>query len=438
MARRPKKRAVSSEPFETAVTALGAQGDGLAENEATDGTRLFIPYTVPGDRVRARRTAVDRAEPLDWLTLGPRRQTPPCPHFGPGKCGGCAVQHLDDAFYAEWKARIAADTLARAGLAGFELAPLRRTAPRERRRAEFVARVSRGEVTVGFHARGSHDIVAIGPCPILVPALERVLGPLREFLSAALAEPSVLDILATALDSGLELVFTGAAPPDRARREACARFAEQHDLTRIAWRRAKTDSPETIIQRRPLRIQFGDIPVDLPAAAFLQASAAGERAIVEVVRTATGTARRLADLYAGSGAIALALADGKRRIHAVEAAKEMIEALDLAARRAGFGGPISVERRDLVRRPLIGEELAAFDAVVFDPPREGAAAQAVALADSKVPVVIGVSCNPATFARDAQILVRGGYRLTAVTPIDQFLWSPHLELVGEFRRGRQR
>jgi len=271
-----------------------------------------------------------------------------------------------------------------------------------------------------------------------VPALEQLLAPLRAFLAAAFDRPATLDILATALVSGVELVFTHADAPNRALREAIAGFAEQHNLARIAWRRRKTESAETIIQRRPLRIQFGEVAVDLPPGAFLQASAAGEQAIVEAVRAAVGASKRLADLYAGSGAIALTLADDERRIHAVEAAKDMIEALDLGARRAGLGSRVTAEKRDLVRRPLIGDELAPFDAVIFDPPREGAAAQATALAASKVPVVVGVSCNPATFARDARILVDGGYRLTKVTPIDQFVWSPHLELVGEFRRTRRR
>jgi 23S rRNA (uracil1939-C5)-methyltransferase len=437
MKSRPKKHAVSasSGPIELSIGALGAQGDGVAEQEgAPEGAPLFVPYTAPGDRVRARRTARDRADLLEVVAAGPHRQTPPCPHFGPGKCGGCALQHLDDSFYADWKRQLPVEALARAGVSGFELGPLARTVPGARRRAEFVATIGRGNVTLGFHARGSHDIVPIGRCPVLVPELEALLPKLREFLAAAFPAPQTLDILATAAGDAIELVLTAAPPPDMALRERLAEFAKTNSLARIAWRTSPTQTPDIIVQRQPLRMVFGAMPVELPPAAFLQASAPGERAIVDAVRAAIGSAKRVADLYAGTGTIALALADGKRRLHAVDSGREMVAALEAATRRGGLSGRVTTELRDLSRRPLIGEELDPFDAVVFDPPREGAAEQAAALARSGVAVIVGVSCNPATFARDAQILVRGGYRLTAVTPIDQFLWSPHLELVGAFTR----
>ncbi|HEX9466405.1 MAG TPA: class I SAM-dependent RNA methyltransferase [Alphaproteobacteria bacterium] len=431
MSRRPKKPTHPAEPVRLAITALGAQGEGIALH---DNVRMFVPYTVPGDHVRVLPTAADRAQVLHVLAPGPHRQTPPCPHFGPGQCGGCALQHLDDSFYAEWKRELAATTLARAGLSGFELRALARTPPQARRRAEFVAAITRSGVQLGFHVRGSHEIVAIGPCPVLAPELEALLPALRAFLAGAFPAPLALDILATMVTGAIELVFTGQPAPDRVVREALARFAHEAGLARIAWRTARTQTPEIIVQRQVLRATFGQVPVDLPPGAFLQASEAGERAIVGGVRDAVGPAKRVADLYAGAGAITLALAEGRRRLHAVDSGREMIAALDAAARRRGRGADVTTEVRDLARRPLIGDELDRFDAVVFDPPREGAAAQAAALARSKVPIVVGVSCNPATFARDALTLARGGYRLTAVTPIDQFLWSPHLELVGAFTR----
>jgi 23S rRNA (uracil1939-C5)-methyltransferase len=394
---------------------------------------LFVPYTVTGDRVRIRRAGADRTEPLEWLKFGPLRAEPPCPHFGPGKCGGCVLQHLADPAYAAWKSGMLAETLARAGISGFDLRPLARTPPGGRRRAEFAAHVSRHETLIGFHARASHAIIPIGPCPVLQPELEALLPRLQEFLAGAARGPMDLDILATQADSAIELVFTGPAP-DTKLRQHLADFAQRADLARIAWRTEKRRSPDIIAQRRPIQIRFGQVVVDLPPAAFLQASEAGERAIAGAVAAAIGKARRVADLYAGAGAIALAVAGGKRLVHAVERDGEMIAALDAAARRARLGGQLYTLARDLVRRPLIGEELADFDAVIFDPPREGADAQVRALAAARVKVVVGVSCNPATFARDAKTLIDGGYHLTTVTPIDQFLWSPHLELVGEFHR----
>jgi 23S rRNA (uracil1939-C5)-methyltransferase len=412
------------------IVRLGAQGDGVAEHE---GERLFVPYTTVGDRVRVRRIGADGAEPLEFLTLSPKRAAPPCPHFGPSRCGGCLLQHLPDDVYAGWKIEMLRETLARSGLSGFTMQPLARTPPRARRRAEFAATVGRGEVRLGFHALASHEIIAIGPCPVLLPELEALLAPLRSFLLAAFRPPVTLDILATHIDGATELVFTGSHP-DSYLRERLAAFAEAQQLARIAWRKDKRRSPEVIAQRTPLQARFGSVTVDLPPAAFLQASAEGEQAIIAAVTRAVGNARHVADLYAGCGAIALALAGGKRQVVAVEREGEMIAALETAARRAVLGGQIRTETRDLVRRPLIGDELRDLDAVIFDPPREGAAAQAQALAQSKVKLVVAVSCNPATFGRDARTLVDGGYRLTEVTPIDQFLWSPHLEVVGGFRR----
>lgn len=432
MTRRHNKPAGRDDaPVELDIVAIGAQGDGIAEH---DGKRVFVPYTVPGDRVRAKLTGSGRATVLEWLATGPQRQEPPCPHFGPGKCGGCALQHLADDAYAAWKIERAREALGRAGFPDAPLAPLARTPPRARRRAEFAATVTRQGVAVGFHARASHDIVAISPCPVLVPALEALLPRLREFLADAIAAPATFDILATAADSGIELVFTANLEPDRALRERLAGFADAADLARMAWRRDKQRAADVVVQRRPVRVTFGAIAVDLPPGAFLQASQAGERAIQDAVAAAALGAKRIADLYAGCGSIALALAGPQRRLHAVDGDRDMIAALEAAARRAGLGPQVRSEMRDLVRRPLTADELAAFDAVVFDPPREGAAAQAAALAASKVPVIAAVSCDPATFARDARLLAGGGYRLVKLTPVDQFLWSPHLEVVGEFRR----
>lgn len=424
-----KARPPAPEILELEIAALGAQGDGVA---VIDNRSIFVPYTVSGDRVRVRRSG-ERAEPFEWLARGPDVATPPCPHFGPGKCGGCALQHLADAAYAHWKVATLAHTLRGAGLHGFDMAPLARTLPGGRRRADLLVRVQRGSALVGFHVRRSREAVDIGPCPILVPELESLLPRLRAFF-ARWPAPASLDVLATAVESGIELVITRAGEPDLALREAVAAFAAEADLARIARRTGPHAPAEILVQRRPLRTRFGGIAVDLPPASFLQASEAGEHAILGAVADAVAQAQRVADLYAGCGSLALGLASRNRRIYAADRNAEGIRALDGAARQAGLAPFVRAEARDLNRRPLIGDELQELDAAIFDPPREGAAEQANALAASHVKTVISVSCNPATFARDAKLLVAGGYRLTKVTPVDQFLWSPHLELVGVFRR----
>jgi 23S rRNA (uracil1939-C5)-methyltransferase len=403
------------------------QGDGVGRLGAET---VYVPYTLPGDRVAAHRAGAHHALPVEWLARGPGHETPACPHFG--RCGGCALQHLDDAVYARWKVDKLRNILSRHGFEDIPTATLARTPPGARRRAEFAAHRIGGLIALGFHARLSHDIVAIDPCPVLDPALVSLLPHLRTVLARLIDGGTGLDVLATHTDSGIDLVFTGL-PPGRGRREMLAAYAQERDLARIAWRSEHENLAEIIVLRRPPRAFFGGVAVELPPGAFIQASLAGETAIAAAVIAGTEGARRIADLYAGCGTLTFPLASASR-VHAVENSGEMTAAIDAAARRARLAPRISVERRDLNRRPLTPDELEAYDAIVFDPPREGAQAVTEQLARSGVPRLVGVSCNPATFARDAAILARGGYRLTTIQPIDQFLWSPHLELVGEFKR----
>ncbi|MBI3454094.1 MAG: class I SAM-dependent RNA methyltransferase [Rhodospirillales bacterium] len=428
--RRVKRRPApgNGESFELSIETLGAQGDGIA---ALGGDQIFVPFTLPGERVVVRRAGVRHALPVEWRTRAADRAEPPCPHFG--ACGGCALQHFADPAYAGWKIGLAQQALARAGFDDVPLGPLARTPPGARRRAEFVAERAGGRVEIGFHARLRSAVVDIGACPILDPALVALVPRLRGCASALLGNRRAADILATLALGGVEIVVTASPAPDRAQRERLAVIADNLDLARLAWRTGAERSAEIIVQRRAFQATFGGVPVDLPPAAFLQASPQGEAAIIRAVVDGLAGAKRIADLYAGCGTLALPLAR-TARVRAVEGSAEMATALDRAARQAGIGPRLAVETRDLARRPLAGDELAGFDGAVFDPPRDGAAEQAAALAASAIPVVIAVSCNPATFARDARTLAAGGYRLTALAPIDQFLWSPHLELVGVFRR----
>jgi 23S rRNA (uracil1939-C5)-methyltransferase len=425
------------------ITAIADQGDGVA---TVGAGKLFVPFTVPGDRVDVIAPAGTggggHARVSAWHARGPRRQEAPCPHFG--RCGGCALQHLEPAFYREWKLARIMGALARAGIQTPVMAPLAETPPGARRRAELAACRHGRVIALGFHERLAHEIAPIERCPVMQPALVALLPALRDLLVTILpadgeARRRTLDLLLTATDSGIDLVLKGLAFDARAQlalREHLAAFAAAHDLARIALAPARGEA-EVVAARRSPRIMLEDVAVELPPGAFLQASLAGERAIRAAVHEGLGAAldggARIADLYAGCGTLSLPLARGAH-VHAVEGEKAMAAALDAAARRAGLGPKVSVEIRDLARRPLRAEELARFDAVVLDPPRNGAAAQAAALAQAKPPIVVSVSCNPVTFARDAATLVAGGYRLTRVTPVDQFLWSPQLEVVGVFAR----
>jgi 23S rRNA (uracil1939-C5)-methyltransferase len=415
------------ELLELTVAEIGAQGDGVAPHGDGD---IFVPYTLPGDHLRARRIGPHHALPVSWIARATPHRDSACTHFT--VCGGCALQHLYDDAYVAWKRQQLEAALARRGFADVDIAPLARTRPGERRRAEFgVSRIGSG-IDLGFHAYKSEQIVDMRDCAVLDPRIVALLPALRDLALTLLRDRQTADMLATLTEGGIDLLVSRIQAPDRARREAIAAFAAEQDIARISWRRAD-ERPETLILRRPPRVWLGGVIVDIPPGAFLQASRSGEEAIVAAVLAGTGAAKRVADLYAGCGTLSFPLAR-RARVRAVEGAKELADALGAAARQSGQAGRIAVETRDLTRRPLLTEELADFDAVVFDPPRDGAAAQAAQIARSRVPVVVAVSCNPATFARDARTLVDGGYRLRRVTPVDQFLWTPHLELVAVFER----
>ena len=416
---------------ETTIRALGAQGDGIGED---GGRPLYVPLTLPGERVRVRlgerRGDGVAAEPVEMLSRSPDRQSPRCGHFGP--CGGCSVQHLDADAYAAWKRDLIVAALSRAGLGDVPVAPTIATPPASRRRATLAARRIAGGTVLGFNARRRHHIVNLDACPVLVPALVEVLPMLREVLTGLLAPGATATVRLAALEPGLDILLGLPVAPDLTGRERLADFARAADLARLSVALGDGEA-EPLAARRVATLTFGDVTVAVPPGTFLQASAEGEAALTGLVVDAVAAAARVADLFCGIGTFSLPLAR-RARVRAVDADRPALAALAAATAGDRLAGRLSTEHRNLFRDPLEGAELAGLDAVVFDPPRAGAAAQASALAASPVPVVVGVSCNPASFACDAATLVAGGYRPETVTPVDQFLWSAHVELVGVFRR----
>ena len=414
------------------IDSVGVRGDGVALSE---GRPVYVPFTAPGDRVRVRLGGKSgegaAAELLEVLAPG-ARATPVCRHFG--ACGGCALQHLAESAYVGMKEAQVAAALRQHGVAAVEVAPLLRLGPGTRRRARFALEHARnGEALVGFHARATHRIVDMRDCAVLHPALLALAGTLRALVPRLWPRGRWGVATATVADTGIDLLLDLAALPDLAALEALAGFAEAQDLARLAWRAPDVDEPTPVAIRRMPRAVFAGTAVDLPPDAFLQASTAAEAALGAEVLAGVGAARRVADLYAGLGTFTFALAGQGAAVHAVEGSRAAATALAAAAARAGLQR-VSSECRDLEARPLSDEELKRFDAVVFDPPRAGAKAQSAALARSAVPRIVAVSCNPASFARDARLLVEGGYRLLRVQPIDAFVWSPHVELVARFER----
>ncbi|HET9069656.1 MAG TPA: class I SAM-dependent RNA methyltransferase [Amaricoccus sp.] len=396
---------------EVTIERLGRAGDGIAGD-------LRLPFALPGERWE-----VGAADPR-LLAAAPERVAPPCPHFG--TCGGCTLQHAADGWIAGWKAGTIARALEARGLEA-EIRPTLTSPPGSRRRAVLAARRTRKGAIVGFHCRRSETLIEVPHCLVVTPAIAAAFPALARLTAAAASRTSTLRLTVTDGPAGLDVDVAGARALDPDLRTALAALAESADLARLSC------AGEIIATRRPPFQVMGAARVVPPPGAFLQATAEGERALVAAVREAVGAAARVADLFAGCGTFALPLA-AAAEVLAVEGDPAMPAALAEAARRAPGLRPVRTAARDLFRRPLLAAELARFDAVVIDPPRAGAEAQSRGLARSRVPVVAAVSCDPASFARDAAILAAGGYRLDWVQPVDQFRWSGHVELAARFSR----
>jgi 23S rRNA (uracil1939-C5)-methyltransferase len=421
---------------ELRIARIGAAGDGVAT--LPDGTPVFVAGALPGERVRVRllgRRGEGRAAAVTAvIEPSPDRVPPPCPNFDRGCCGA-VLQHWADAPLAAWRRGRLAEALERAGFSDPEVAEPRGTPPGARRRTDFaLRRRPDGSVAAGLHESGGAALLDLSPCRIMDPRLLALIEPLRAVLRGLSALRREGSAVINLLDTGPDLLLRTDGALDAAGRAALAGFAAAHGIPRIAWARGD-GAPETAAQHSPVAIRFAGVEVAPPPGAFLQASPQGEAAIVGAVLAGLPerlpARARIADLYAGIGTLTFPLAT-RTRVAAYEGAAEAVAALDAAARRSGER--VEARRRDLARQPLSAAELGAFVAVVLDPPYAGAAPQVAAIARAGVPRVIYVSCNPAALTRDARALRGAGYRLLAATPIDQFLWSPHLEAVAVFAR----
>ena len=407
------------------IDHVGHLGDGVA---LAEGHSLFVPYTLGGETVEVAAAPghhPDRRQLVRIEHASTERVEPFCQHFG--ICGGCTIQHWEASHYRAWKRDLVVATLAQAKIA-CEVFPLLDAHGNGRRRITLHGRRGTHDVLkVGFTAAHSHDVVPVDRCPILDPGLDGALAA-----AWALTEPLIgigkpLDIQITATDGGLDVDIRGSGPLPAAAIAALSQLAAKHGLARL------TRHGELVLMRNAPVVAIGKARVTLPPGSFLQATGAGEEALAALVLKHCGPARHIADLFCGVGPFALRLA-AKSRIAAFDSDAGAIMALQKAAAATPGLKPVKAETRDLFRRPLVPEELRQFDAVVFDPPRQGAQAQVERLAASKVPVVVAVSCNVATFARDARILIDGGYEIEGVTPVDQFRHTPHVELVARFAR----
>jgi 23S rRNA (uracil1939-C5)-methyltransferase len=416
-------------PVTLEILEVGARGDGVAEE---NGQRYFVPFTLPGETVEAaplgKRGEGITAELIEVLVPSRHREAPPCAHFK--VCGGCGLQHWRRDTYAAWKVGLITCALKQRGVEAptFELPMV--GMPGERRRADFVLRRQGRRVVAGFHERASVHIVDVRTCVIARPSLNALLAPLRTALVDVLPDGAAADAVVNETDSGLDVLVRPHKRLELSldRRQALVELADRADLARLSW--GDRDNADPVVVRRTPLLRLGDVSVEPPPGAFLQASRRGEQAMRAAVGSWTGAAPRLADLFAGLGSLSLGRAG---RLSLFESDKRAVSALDAAARKLG-GNRVTAERRDLFRNPLTAKELDVFDAVLLDPPRAGAAAQVAELARSKVQRVVYGSCDPGSFSRDARALVEGGYRLEKLLPIDQFLWSAHVELIALFAK----
>jgi 23S rRNA (uracil1939-C5)-methyltransferase len=406
------------------IARLAHRGDGIADTPAGP---LFVAYTLPGETVTVELAPgqPDRRNLLTVENASPERIAPVCPHFG--ACGGCAMQHWQTDRYREWKRGLVVTALAQAGIDA-PVDALIDAHGEGRRRATFHARRGdSGRPEVGFSAARTHDLIPIDACPVLAPSLGGALLAARAIAEALASQGKPLDIQATATEGGLDIDVRGSGELNSARTAGLARVAQSHRLARL------TRHGELVAQNTPPAMTMGRATVTLPPGGFLQATTAGEAALAELVLAHTGKAKCVADLFCGVGPFALRLAE-RARVAAFDLDAAAVGALQQAAKGVSGLKPVEATARDLFRRPLVAQELVPFDAVVFDPPRQGAQVQAAELARSKVPLLIAVSCSAATLARDAKLLLDGGYRLKRVTPVDQFRYSPHVEIVARFER----
>ena len=402
------------------IDRLGQLGDGIT---MTDAGPIYAPGLLPTE-VADGDLVADTLTNIRIVTPSVQRVKPPCSHAK--ACGGCLMQHASDDLVASWKEDIVRGALAGQGLtASFH--PMVTSAARSRRRATITGRKTKTGVLMGFHARGTDTLIPVPNCQLLHPDLVAAFPGLEAIVKLGSTRSTEIQMTVTRSLDGHDILVTGGKRLDGDLRMELARLVETHRFARLTW------SGETVALRAHPQQRFGRAVVTPPPGAFLQATPDGEAALLRAVTLAIGPARRIADLFAGCGTFALPLAEGCE-VHAVESEAPMMAALDKAARNTHGLKRVTVEARDLFRRPLDPDELKSYDAVVIDPPRAGAEAQSKLLAASRVPVIAAVSCNPITFARDAKSLTDAGYVLDWIQVIDQFRWSSHVELAARFSR----
>jgi 23S rRNA (uracil1939-C5)-methyltransferase len=399
------------------IERLGHLGDGVATGP------VFVPMALPGEVVEGDVVGTNMVAPR-ILVPSDIRVKPVCSHYK--ACGGCSLQHAAEPFVAEWKAGIVRSALTYQGL-DTDIRKVLTSSSQSRRRAAFAGKRTKNGAMIGLHARGSDTLIQVPNCKLMHPDLMAVIPALEALTVAGASRKGVITLTVTISEGGADVSVSNGKSLEGQMWVELAALAEKFNLARLCW------DEEQVAERRPAAQRFGQALVTPPAGAFLQATAEGEAALLEAVREVVGDSKRVLDLFAGCGTFSLPLAENAE-VHAVESEGDMLAALDKGWRRAPGLKLMTTETRDLFRRPVLPEELKLYDSVVIDPPRAGAEAQIAELARSGVSTIAAVSCNPVSFARDAKTLTDAGFNLNWVDVVDQFRWSPHVEVVASFTR----
>ena len=409
------------------IDHIGARGDGVADGP------IYVPFSVDGDDIEVKVQG-QKGRIKHIHKPSPDRIAPKCKHFG--RCGGCSLQHVSEDYYTRWKKEQIMVALSHRGFEDVtilepEISPL---GSRRRARLSVMGR-GKGVAIVGFAERASHNIIDVTECPVLAPEITNCIDPLRKFLGGQLELRKKMAVQINLAENGLDIILEGTGEPDLNLRMDIAAFAEEQDVARICWQDTKLKKPyhEILCERQKPYVTFDGRQVFVPPGSFLQATKGGEATLTRFMRQALGDADKIADIFAGCGTFTVALI-GDHAVHAVEGNQDMVDALKNSAHQMGTIRNLTTEVRDLFLRPLLPHELNKYDAVVIDPPRAGARDQIEEIANSDMANIVMISCNPATFARDARVLADAGFIMGDILPVDQFLYSPHLEVIAGFRR----
>lgn len=402
---------------EYSIKRLGIFGDGIAEGP------VFVPMTLPGEVVTGTLEGTTLSD-VKIITPSDDRVAPPCKHFK--SCGGCQLQHASDAVVEAFKTDIITQALAAQGIKT-EIRQIVTSPAQSRRRATFAARRTKKGTMSGFHGRASGTVIEIPDCKLVEPELLAARDIAESLAELGGSRKATLAVTVTTSRVGLDIQVSGGKPIDGQLRITLAALCDSRGFARLTW------DDEVIAQRAPPVQRFGVADVCPPPGAFMQATAHGEAHLLAAVQEAVGDAKRVIDLFAGCGTFTLPLAKNAE-VFAVEGDKLMMAAMDKGWRMAVGLKTVTHAARDLYRRPLLPDEFKKYDAVVMDPPRNGAEAQTAELIRSDIKRVAYVSCNPVTFARDVAQMIAGGFTLDWVQPVDQFRWSSHVELAAQLSR----